>query len=105
MRGVVLMSIALFGWMWVFQIYTSFLPEFFRLYRGLGLEEASTLTGVLPLTGIFAAGWGGRPLACGTTQTVFVAVGSTVGSRIPDGDSLSGHPAKFRADRRGVSHG
>jgi MFS transporter, ACS family, hexuronate transporter len=59
MRGVVLMSIALFGGMWVFQIYTSFLPEFFREYRGLGLQEASTLTGLLPLTGIFAAGLGG----------------------------------------------
>jgi MFS family permease len=59
MRGVILMSIALFGGMWVFQIYTSFLPEFFRKYRGLGLEEASTLTGLLPLTGIFAAGLGG----------------------------------------------
>jgi len=59
MRGVILMSIALFGGMWVFQIYTSFLPEFFRQYRGLGLEEASTLTGLLPLTGIFAAGLGG----------------------------------------------
>src|SRR5215469_5488574 len=59
MRGVILMSIALFGGMWVFQIYTSFLPEFFREYRGLGLQEASTLTGLLPLTGIFAAGIGG----------------------------------------------
>ncbi len=59
MRGVILMSIALFGGMWVFQIYTSFLPEFFREYRGLGLEEALTLTGLLPLTGIFAAGLGG----------------------------------------------
>ncbi|HKV54157.1 MAG TPA: MFS transporter [Candidatus Binataceae bacterium] len=59
MRGVILMSIALFGGMWVFQIYTSFLPEFFRSYRGLSLAEASNLTGVLPLTGIFAAGIGG----------------------------------------------
>ncbi len=59
MRGVILMSIALFGGMWVFQLYTSFLPEFFREYRGLGLEEASSLTGLLPLTGIFAAGLGG----------------------------------------------
>jgi MFS family permease len=56
MPGVVLMSVALFGWLWVFQLYTSFLPEFFREYRGLGLEKASALTGVLPLTGIFAAG-------------------------------------------------
>jgi MFS transporter, CP family, cyanate transporter len=59
MRGVILMSIALFGGLWAFQIYTSFLPEFFREYRGLGLEKASALTGLLPLTGIFAAGLGG----------------------------------------------
>jgi MFS family permease len=59
MHGVLLMSIALFGWMWGFQLYTSFLREFFREYRGLGLEEASALTSVLPLTGIFAAGAGG----------------------------------------------
>ena len=65
MRGVILMSIALFGGLWVFQIYTSFLPEFFREYRGLGLEDASTLTGLLPLTGIFAAGLGG--VASGVT--------------------------------------
>jgi MFS transporter, CP family, cyanate transporter len=59
MRGVILMSIALFGGLWTFQIYSSFLPEFFREYRGLGLEQASALTGLLPLTGIFAAGLGG----------------------------------------------
>jgi CP family cyanate transporter-like MFS transporter len=59
MRGVILMSVALFGGLWTFQIYTSFLPEFFREYRGLGLEQASMLTGLLPLTGIFAAGLGG----------------------------------------------
>jgi MFS family permease len=59
MREVILVSIALFGGMWAFQIFTSFLPEFFREYRGLGLEQASTLTGLLPLTGIFAAGLGG----------------------------------------------
>jgi MFS family permease len=53
------MSIALFGGLWTFQIYSSFLPEFFREYRGLGLEQASALTGLLPLTGIFAAGLGG----------------------------------------------
>jgi MFS family permease len=59
MRGVVLMSIALFGGMWVFQLYTAFLPEFFRVARGMKLEEASSLTSVLPITGIVAAGLGG----------------------------------------------
>jgi MFS family permease len=59
MRGVILMAIALFGGMWVFQLYTAFLPEFFRVERGMKLEEAASLTAVLPLTGIFAAGLGG----------------------------------------------
>ena len=59
MRGVILMAIALFGGMWVFQLYTAFLPEFFRSARGMKLEEASSLTAMLPLAGIFAAGLGG----------------------------------------------
>src|SRR5262249_217676 len=59
MPAVILMSIPFFGGLGTFQIYTSFLPEFFREYRGLGLEQASALTGLLPLTGIFAAGLGG----------------------------------------------
>lgn len=59
MRGVILMAIALFGGMWVFQLYTAFLPEFFRVARGMKLEEAASLTAMLPLAGIFAAGLGG----------------------------------------------
>ena len=45
--------------MWVFQLYTAFLPTYFSQYRGLGLAEASSMTSVLPLTGIFAALAGG----------------------------------------------
>ena len=59
MRGVVLMSIALFGGMWVFQLFTAFLPEFFQVERGLKLAEAASLTALLPLTGVFAAAAGG----------------------------------------------
>jgi MFS family permease len=59
MRGVILMAIALFGGMWVFQLYTAFLPEYFRTQRGMALDEAASLTAVLPLAGIFAAAAGG----------------------------------------------
>ena len=59
MRDVVLLAIGLFGVMWVFQLYTTFLPQFFRDYRGLGLGEASALTAVLPTAGMFAALLGG----------------------------------------------
>ena len=59
MRDIMLLAIALFGVMWVFQLYTTFLPQFFREYRGLGLSEASALTAVLPTAGMFAALLGG----------------------------------------------
>jgi MFS family permease len=59
MRNVLLIAAGLFGGMWVFQIYTAFLPEFFRSYRGMSLAEASLMTQVLPFTGLFAALLGG----------------------------------------------
>ncbi|MGA7872240.1 MAG: MFS transporter [Candidatus Binatus sp.] len=59
MRNVLLIAAGLFGGMWVFQIYTAFLPEFFRTYRGMSLSEASLMTQVLPFTGLFAALGGG----------------------------------------------
>jgi CP family cyanate transporter-like MFS transporter len=59
MRNVLLIAAGLFGGMWVFQIYTAFLPEFFRTYRGMSLAEASLMTQVLPFTGLFAALGGG----------------------------------------------
>jgi CP family cyanate transporter-like MFS transporter len=59
MRNVLLIAAGLFGGMWVFQIYTAFLPEFFRSYRGMTMAEASMMTQVLPLTGLFAALGGG----------------------------------------------
>jgi MFS transporter, CP family, cyanate transporter len=59
MRNVLLIAAGLFGGMWVFQIYTAFLPEFFRTYRGMTLAQASLMTQVLPFTGLFAALGGG----------------------------------------------
>ena len=59
MRNVLLVAAGLFGGMWVFQIYTAFLPEFFRTYRGMSMAEASLMTQVLPFTGLFAALGGG----------------------------------------------
>ncbi len=59
MRNVLLIAAGLFGGMWVFQIYTAFLPEFFRSYRGMSMAEASMMTQVLPFTGLFAALGGG----------------------------------------------
>jgi len=59
MRNVLLIAAGLFGGMWVFQIYTAFLPEFFRTYRGMTLSRASLMTQVLPFAGLFAALGGG----------------------------------------------
>lgn len=59
MRNVALITFGMFGGMWVFQLYTAFLPEFLQTYRGFSLIEAARLTAVLPLTGIFAAAGGG----------------------------------------------
>jgi CP family cyanate transporter-like MFS transporter len=59
MRNVVLIAVGLFGGMWVFQLYTAFLPEYFREFRGMSLGQASMMTQVLPFTGFFAAVGGG----------------------------------------------
>jgi predicted MFS family arabinose efflux permease len=59
MRGVRMIALALFGGMWVFQLYTAFLPSYFQALRGMSLSEASSLTAILPLTGMLAAAGGG----------------------------------------------
>jgi MFS family permease len=59
MRDVALIAFGLFGGMWVFQLYSAFLPQFFQAFRGLSLSEAANLTAVLPITGIFASAAGG----------------------------------------------
>jgi predicted MFS family arabinose efflux permease len=58
-RDVVLVALATFGAMWVYQIFAVFLPQFFHDYHGLELKEASQLTAILPLAAIFAAAGGG----------------------------------------------
>ncbi|HSR57740.1 MAG TPA: MFS transporter [Candidatus Binataceae bacterium] len=59
MRDVRLVAIALFSGMWVFQLYSAFLPQFFQTVRGMSLERAGSLTALLPLAGVFAAAGGG----------------------------------------------
>jgi len=59
MRNVVLVALATFGAMWVYQMFAVFLPQFFHDYHGLELKEASQLTAILPLAAIFAAAGGG----------------------------------------------
>lgn len=59
MRGVQLVAIGLFFGMWVFQLYSAFLPQFFQTVRGMPLERAGSLTALLPLAGVFAAAGGG----------------------------------------------
>jgi MFS family permease len=43
----------------VFQLYSAFLPEFFQSVRGFTLEQAGTLTALIPFAGIFAAAGAG----------------------------------------------
>jgi cyanate permease len=59
MRPVVLVTIAFSTAMWVFQLYSAFLPSFFVHYRAMNLEQAGGLTSVLPIAGIFGALGGG----------------------------------------------
>jgi MFS family permease len=59
MRDIRVIAIALAAGMWVFQLYSAFLPEFFRTVRGLTLEQAGNLTALIPLAGIFAAAGAG----------------------------------------------
>jgi len=59
MRDIRVIAIALASGMWVFQLYSAFLPEFFQTVRGLTLEQAGSLTALIPLAGIFAAAGAG----------------------------------------------
>ena len=64
-RNILLIAAGLFGGMAVFQLYTAFLPQYFRVFREMSLEQASLMTQVLPFTGFFAAIIGG----IGTART------------------------------------
>ncbi len=59
MRDIRVIAIALASGMWVFQLYSAFLPEFFQTVRGLTLEQAGSLTALVPFSGVFAAAGAG----------------------------------------------
>jgi MFS family permease len=59
MSDIRVIAIALAAGMWVFQLYSAFLPEFFQTVRGLTLEQAGNLTALIPLAGVFAAAGAG----------------------------------------------
>ncbi|SRR5579885_732755 len=59
MREIRMIAVALFCGMWVFQLYSAFLPEFFETIRGMTLERSGALTALIPFTGIFAAAGAG----------------------------------------------
>jgi cyanate permease len=59
MRDIRIIAIALGAGMWVFQLYSAFLPEFFQTVRGLTLEQAGSLTALIPFAGVFAAAGSG----------------------------------------------
>ncbi len=55
MRDVRMVAAGFFSLLWVFQLYSAFLPEFFQTVRGMTLERAGSLTSLIPLSGVFAA--------------------------------------------------
>jgi ACS family D-galactonate transporter-like MFS transporter len=59
MRDIRVIAIALSSGMWVFQLYSAFLPEFFQTVRGFTLEQAGSLTALIPFAGVFAAAGAG----------------------------------------------
>ena len=59
MRDIRLIAIALAAGMWVFQLYSAFLPEFYQHVRGMTLEQAGSLTALVPFAGMFAAAGSG----------------------------------------------
>jgi cyanate permease len=59
MRDIRVIAVALASGMWVFQLYSAFLPEFFHTMRGFSLEEAGELTALVPFAGVFAAAGAG----------------------------------------------
>ncbi len=59
MRPVILVALAFSAAMWVFQLYTAFMPSFFVAYRGMTLDAAAHVTSILPMAGIFGAFGGG----------------------------------------------
>ncbi|MGO9450734.1 MAG: CynX/NimT family MFS transporter [Candidatus Binataceae bacterium] len=59
MRDIRVIAVALFCGLWVFQLYSTFLPIFFHTVRGMTLERSGSLTALIPFIGIFAAAGSG----------------------------------------------
>ncbi|MGH7905885.1 MAG: MFS transporter [Candidatus Binataceae bacterium] len=53
-RDVQLIAVALWGSVWTFEIYTTFLPIYLHNARGFSLAEGAQLVAILPLTAAFA---------------------------------------------------
>jgi MFS family permease len=70
-REVRLTAVTVFGAMWVFQLYTAFLPQYFHEFRAMSLTQASALTAILPLTGIVASIGGGMGTAIARLRKPF----------------------------------
>ena len=51
-KEVWLMALALFGGMWEFQFFTTFLPTYYQTYYGLDATTASNITGIITSAGI-----------------------------------------------------
>ena len=59
MREIWTIAIALFAGMWVFQLFSAFLPEFYETVRAMPMDRAGSLTALVPFAGMFAAAGAG----------------------------------------------
>jgi len=91
-KEVWLLMLMLFGVMWTFNTFTTYLAIYFQQVRGLDTAAASAITGVLPLAGVFGGllcgfGTGALGLRKPFTWPLFIlmflgAIGSVI---IPSG--------------------
>ncbi|WP_213996820.1 CynX/NimT family MFS transporter [Tepidanaerobacter syntrophicus] len=63
-REVWYLAIALFGGMWEFQFFTTFLPTFYQQYRQLNAVAASSITSLITISGIIGG------LVCGLLMSI-----------------------------------
>lgn len=59
MREIWTIAIALFAGMWVFQLFSAFLPEFYETVRAMPMDRAGSMTALVPFAGMFAAAGAG----------------------------------------------
>lgn len=74
MSEVRVIAVALASGMWVFQLYSAFLPEYFQTIRGLTLEQSGNLRALILFVEIFAAvaaGQSGILAICGLCGSSF----------------------------------